>query len=330
MATLPHSTQTQPLTPAPHSPLGSRHNPVIDLFLLALRPKLMSPASPTAAWISAHPMTALIGLAYGLTWIGLIPLIMNPHLPMDPGHVSPSALVMAFLGILGCLWAALIVASATGGAAGRSALLRSYLRWRVGWQWYLAALVSPALVWLAAVGLDYLVTGQFPALPAFGYLPVNLLSAYGVQIVFYMVGNYEEICWRASLLPRLQARHSALVAALLVGLVQGAWHLPYVFVAGSFVQAIGLPAMVRLSIALGVVATWAFNSTRGSLLIVALFHAAFGAWSSFQGSNITVAYLMIGVWCLVALIVLAIYGAQNLTRRSDLKIVKPLSSTDPA
>ena len=282
-------------------PSGGRRNPLSDLILLALRPQAVPADSPTAAWIRAHPSTALVGLAYGLTWTGLIPLILNPTLPLDPGHVSLSAVLVAFFGTLGCLWAAVIVASATSGAEGRKALLRGYLQWRTRSQWYLVVLLGPSIVWLAAMGLDFLVTGQIPAVPALHILPFTLLSSYLINLVRYMFGNYEEICWRASLLPRMQGRYGALVASLIVGVIQGLWHLPYVYIRGSFVQSIGLPAMILLSVAMGVVLTWVYNNTRGSLLLVALFHAAFDAWSPFQGSDVRLAYLMIGVWAVVAI-----------------------------
>jgi membrane protease YdiL (CAAX protease family) len=290
-------------------------NPLVDLLLLAIRPTLVASDSATVAWIKRHPLLTLVGLAYGLTWIGLIPLLRNPHLPLDPSHVSLSSILVAFLGVLGCLWAAVIVAAATGGAAGRRALLLGYLKWKVGPQWYLVILLGPTAVWLAAMGLDRLLTGTLPAIPAFTYLPGALLGAYVIFLGQYLIGNYEEICWRASLMPRLQSKYSALTASLIVGVIQGLWHLPYAFVPGHFVQTIGLPAMVLLSMAMSVVFGWVYINTRGSLLMVALFHAAFDAWSPFQGSDATLAYLMIGVWCLVAVVVVVIFGPQRFSRK---------------
>ena len=314
MSNLPSSTK---LTSS-RSP-ETKLNPLVDLALLALRPKAVPAGSPTVAWIKRHPIVSLVGLAYGLTWIGLIPLIVNPTLPTDPGHITPSLLIVAFLGTLGCLWAAIIVAGATGGVAGRTALLRGYLKWRVGFQWYLVVLLGPALVWLAAIGLDLLLTGKLPSIPAFDILPTTLLSSYVFYLVRYMFGNYEEISWRASLLPRVQAQYGALAASVIIGVIQGFWHLPYAFIRGSFVQSIGLPAMILLSVAMGVVFTWVYNGTRGSLLMVAVFHAAYDAWSPFQGSSVTLAYLMIAVWC-VAAIAVAVFGRARLSGTPTLEI----------
>lgn len=298
-------------------PTGARRSALIDLILLAVRPQEVPGDSAVAVWIRAHPNISLVGLAYGLTWIGLIPLILNPALQLNLDHLSPSVLLVAFFGTLGCLWAGTIVASATSGAAGRKALLRGYLQWRAPFQWYLVVLLGPSIVWLAAIGLDFVLTGQLPAVPALHLLPFTLLSSYAFYLVRYMFGNFEEICWRASLLPRMQGRHGALTASLIIGVIQGLWHLPYAFVRGSFVQAIGLPAMILLSVAMGVVLTWVYNSTRGSLLLVALFHAAFDAWSPFQGTDVRLAYVMILAWAVLAIGIAGLVRARGLSRREE-------------
>jgi len=295
-------------------------NPLIDLILLALRPRNVSTDSATVRWIRQHPIIAVVGLAYALTWIGLIPLILDPSLVAhaDFSHANdPAVLVYAFLGVLGCLWAAVIVAGAVGGAAGRYNLLRGYLKWKVGFGWYLVVLLSPAIIFAAAIALDLLLTGRLPVVPAFGLLPSALISGYIFFTARFMIGNWEEICWRATVLPRLQAKYTALISSLIVGVIQGLWHLPFVFVRGHYVQSIGLPAIVLQSMAMSIVATWIFNNTRGSLLMAALFHASFDALSQFQGSDVQLFYLSIGGWCLAAIIILIIFGTQHLSRKPD-------------
>lgn len=118
---------------------------LIDLLRLAVRPQNVSPDSATVGWIKQHPILAVVGLAYALSWIGLIPVVRDPGLALqaDLSHANnPAVLVYVFIGVLGCLWAALIVAGAIGGLKGRYDLLREYLKWRVGIGWYLVALLS--------------------------------------------------------------------------------------------------------------------------------------------------------------------------------------------
>jgi membrane protease YdiL (CAAX protease family) len=224
--------------------------------------------------------------------------------------------------------AALIVAGAVGGVKGRYDLLRGYLKWRVAFGWYPVVLFSPAIVFAAAIGLDYLLTGRLPIVPAFDLLPSALFSAYIVFTARFMIGNWEEICWRASVLPRLQAKYTALISSLIVGVIQGLWHLPFVFISGHYVQSIGLPAIILQSMAMGIVATWIYNNTRGSLLMVALFHAAFDALSQFQGSDVQLFYLSIGVWCIAAILIVILFGARHFSRKPESEIAYAIISPE--
>jgi membrane protease YdiL (CAAX protease family) len=72
--------------------------------------------------------------------------------------------------------------------------------------------------------------------------------------------------------------------------------------------------------AMGIVATWIYNNTRGSLLMVALFHAANDSMSQFQGSDIRLFNLSIYVWCAAAIVLLIIFGARHLSRKPDSEI----------
>ena len=84
----------------------------------------------------------------------------------------------------------------------------------------------------------------------------------------------EELGWRGFVLPRMQARHSALKASLLIGILWGPWHLP-LWLTGTESHPISLyPAFVVAVIASSVFYTWLYNNTGGSLLIVVLYHAA--------------------------------------------------------
>lgn len=301
-----------------------RSNPFRDLLLLAIRPQLVPEESPTVTWIRKHPIPAVVGLAYGLTWLGLVPLLRDSSLASRANNLShagdPAVLLYAFLGVLGCLWAALIVAGAVGGSAGRYALLRGYLKWRAGLQWYLAALFGPVLVFAVAVGLYNLWTGHMPVLPAFNVLSASLVSAYVFFLNRFLFGNFEEICWRGSVLPRLQATNNALAASLISGVIQGMWHLPYLFVLGHYVQRIGLLAIVIQSMAMGIAATWLYNNTRGSLLLVALFHASYDALSQFQGFDASLFYVLIAVWCAAAGILVILFGARHLSHKPDSEL----------
>src|SRR5919205_4636117 len=79
-------------------------------------------------------------------------------------------------------------------------------------------------------------------------------------------------------MPRLQAHHSALAASLFLGAFEGLFHLPLFFRSGSDQAAAGLPLFMIGSMAGAVIFTWLFNNTRGSLLLVMLFHSFANMW----------------------------------------------------
>jgi hypothetical protein len=67
-------------------------------------------------------------------------------------------------------------------------------------------------------------------------------------VLLFLV-NSEELVWRGSMLPRLQARWSALGASVFIGVFEGLFHLPVFFQPGSDQAAAGLPVFVIGSIA---------------------------------------------------------------------------------
>ena len=110
------------------------------------------------------------------------------------------------------------------------------------------------------------------------------------------------------------------MASLIIGVIQGMWHLPYLFVLGHYVQRIGLAAIVIQSMAMGIAATWLYNNTRGSLLLVAIFHASYDALSQFQGIDPSLFYALIAVWCAAAGILVILFGARHLSRKPDSEL----------
>ena len=272
------------------------------------------PSARVNAWIKRHSVATLFVLAYGLTWLGLIPQVMAAHGQVLP---IPPTLSVAFA-VGGCVFASLIVVHiADGGKAGRWRLLRRYTIWRVGVHWYLLALFGPGIVFLAGIGLTALLRGAPPEIPIRGLSPASLAFAFAVGVVQYARGNWEELCWRGVALPRLQARYSTLGATLLLGVVETFWHLPYAWMPGHPVQQLGLPVFLAFTVGLAIIFSWVFNNTQGSLLIVTLFHAALGTWWALLGTpgDATPFYLMTGLIWIIALLLVIVYGPAHLSHR---------------
>jgi membrane protease YdiL (CAAX protease family) len=297
--------------------MSLRTNPVLDLILLAFRPQFLAANSVTADWIKRHPLLALFSLAYGLTWLGALPTLVDPTLNWQH-DISLLNLLIAILFIGGCLWAALI----------RSALLRKLLRWRVNIVWYLIALFFPAAYALAGQGLNLLFGGTLSKMPIMTVPPSGWLIVVLINIGVYMIGNTEEFTWRGVALPRLQAKHSALSAALILGVIQAVWHLPYFFVPNSIEQQLGPLWFLVWNIALSIIITWVFNNAKRSLLIAILFHAANDGWGGLLATpnDARPLFLSIGVLCIVAVALVVIFGAKHLSRKPEAEIAPAIYS----
>ncbi len=140
-----------------------------------------------------------------------------------------------------------------------------------------AALTVPGLA-LAAIAIGSLVTDEpydfeMPSEGVFILLPL-LIVVLG-----------EEYGWRGFALPRLQGRYSALVAALIVGVVWWVWHYP-----PSLIDT-GVPLNTPFwlfgiyVVSLSVLMTSVFNASRGSVGLMRCF-----TWRRTQRSYSSLCY----------------------------------------
>jgi hypothetical protein len=102
-------------------------------------------------------------LAYGLSWGVYVPLALATQ-----GWIAPLPSWLHLVGAYGPLLSALIVTSATGGVTGLRELVGRMTRWRIGWFWWGIALWSPIAMFLVAVAIASLVSGDLSALGQFG------------------------------------------------------------------------------------------------------------------------------------------------------------------
>ena len=276
-------------------------------------------ASPLGL-IQRFPVAALVVLTFALTWLFEIPMVL------DARGELPFA--FPFWGIILMGWmpgiAATIVAGATGGRAAVRKLFARVLIWRVGRPWYLLVVGGTAAIWLSAVLLNPLFGGSGLQVPEFS---IELLTGLIIQFILLFLVNSEELVWRGSMLPRLQARWSALHASVLIGVFEGVFHLPLFFKPDSDQAATGLPVFVLGSIAGAIIFSWVFNNTWGSLLLIQLFHIFANTWitafSAAPADNVISQWIFNGLLVVIAMIVLVTCGAQRLSRNcaSDLPVI---------
>ena len=101
--------------------------------------------SSRAGLVARHPLAAYFALAYGLSWLIMVPAGLALGLGLLPEDARALGLLNN-LTVYGPAIAALIVTAVTSGRAGVAQLLRRLVQWRVGAGWYLVVLFGPPLV----------------------------------------------------------------------------------------------------------------------------------------------------------------------------------------
>lgn len=212
---------------------------------------------------------------FAITALGALPLFFY-RLDLSKLTFSTSIPVLVGIGIEITAYAptlaALLIVALVPGGGGIGRLVRPVVRWRVGFYWYLLALLGPSVLFLVG---DVVRLGLGLALPPH-WLVIPGAAAIAFLVGALIAGSFgEEVGWRGLGQPRLQARYGALWAAVAVGAVWSVWHLWPALAPGGLDSTTWsdiVLTFVRL-IATSIVYAWIYNGTRGSLLIVMLAHA---------------------------------------------------------
>jgi uncharacterized protein len=250
--------------------------------LTSVTPIVSVGSTGIAHWIRQHSLVAYFALAYVLTWITTLPLVLSQRglavINLPEGLLLILLLLATYIGPLP---AALIVTGIVEGKPGVKQLLRRMVQWRVGIGLVLFVLIGYPLLFLlgasAYVGTAPWTTllQKWPLLFTF-YLPTAAIG-----ILYPSLG--EEPGWRGFALPRLQQQHGPLIGSLILGVLHGLWHFPAYFLPGFILPGrfdpVAFAANTCAIIVMTVVWTWLFNRGQGSVLLIMLVHGASNATS---------------------------------------------------
>ena len=174
--------------------------------------------------------------------------------------------------ILFLLLPALTITRIARGPDGLKALLRSMVKFRIPWRWYLLPLlVLPALTLAATLSA-----------PPGGLDPRTLLMAYltgylpALLFQFVTTNWWEETAWMGFVQAPLQQRFSPWKAVLITSLLFAFAHIS-ALVEGTIGQiAVKFALLTVVAIAIRALLGWVYNRT-GSIAFVGLVHAASNA-----------------------------------------------------
>ncbi len=209
-------------------------------------------------------------LAFAISWVlwAYLVITSRPGSFMEEGP-SPSFLVLAILGGFGPSLAGMICVRIVKGKGGVGKLLSSLKLWRVKAVWYVISLLLVPCLHLLRFAI-FSAAGKPLSLDGVsGRLALGLIWP-----VFASLG--EEFGWRGTALPEAQSRFGPVSASLLVGFLWGMWHLPTDYIGVGHYGIIFIPYFFLMGPLLlmpySILMTWVYNRTKGSMLLIFLFH----------------------------------------------------------
>jgi uncharacterized protein len=225
-------------------------------------------------WPPARKARVYLAAAVGWTWLFWFIVIA-----LARPFADPLGMTLFIAGAAGVPGAAFLLLLTIEDERARRDYWRRLIDFRrigaIGW--LVIVLLPPALALIAAAA-SALHTGSWPEFaPVRGFLAAPLTLAPFAVFIMLFGPLPEELGWRGYALGALQIALGPLAAAIILGIVHAAWHLPMFYMEGSHHYDLGAFSLAfwryMLSVVfLSIVLTGLFNATAGSTLAAILLH----------------------------------------------------------
>lgn len=257
--------------------------------------------------IEKHSLIIYFILTYLFSWSIFISLALKKHGIID----IPIPFSIYYCAAYGPMLAAIITTGLIGGGEALRDLLGRMFRWRISVLWWIAAL-SPLLLFGIIVVVLRFVNGVWFSPSLLGqveFLPDIGVGALVLWLLTYGIG--EETGWRGFALPRLQRNRSALRATFFLWFFWAFWHAPAFFLV---YEPKIIPGFLPSLLAGAILFTWLFNSSSGSILIVAIWHGVFNFITASKASKAGLISAIISTIVMVwAVVVIIVFKPKNLS-----------------
>jgi uncharacterized protein len=273
---------------------------------------MTDPTSPLARRL-ASPW-AFIAFVFVWTWGFWLSTIF-----LGISATTPTGLVLALCGLIGPMAGGILFTYLTRDKEWRRDYwIRMFNPRRFVPRWYLTIfLLMPVLMSLTAI-IDLLTGG---AIEPYRERAVEIFgdpSALPIYLLFILLCGPlpEEFGWHGYLLDRLQERHSVIKAAVFLGFIWGAWHIPLFYMPGTY-QFMQGPFTVWFwtfmigIVPLEIVMAWIFNSTNRSTFGIVIFHFMVVLTCNFLNATPGANVISTLLWFVLAFIVVRIWPREK-------------------
>jgi membrane protease YdiL (CAAX protease family) len=210
-------------------------------------------------------------MSFAVSWTAwgfLLPLARGGTV----SYGDPLFMGLYLLGGLGPTIAAYAAVLATPGHGRVAEFNRRLFRWQLGGWWYFVAVAIPVGLAVACVGVEAQLDRELGR--TLSVRPWYVFPAFLVLMI--AGGGLEELGWRGVAQAELERGMGRLGAAVLIGLVWAAWHLPLFVLPGVSQYKAYFPVFAINILGMALILAWLYGRT-GSILLCVLFHAASNA-----------------------------------------------------
>lgn len=219
----------------------------------------------TASSSPKMPLPLFFVLTFLFAWSCWIPQLLASRgmLPLS----ATAQFICQLAGSYAPFMAAFISLGIDGGWPTMREFAKRCLRFRIGFDYLVAALLLMPVIGFAAAWIYAQLGGPKLALA----VPVSQIPMLFV-LMFFMGGALNEEFGWAYAIDRLQRGRKLLTATLLLGVIWACWHLPLFFIVGVTQSFLPFWAFLIFAVAARLLFVWAYESNGKSVLVTLLFH----------------------------------------------------------
>ncbi len=224
-------------------------------------------------------------------------------------------------GAWGPTMAAILLTYYNKGKIGVKRLLQKVLIWKVPLRLYIFAIFILLLVGSITVLMHKLVGGNFPDTGAIlngmglekGQWGLALLLSPAFFLINTLLGGpvAEELGWRGYAQSELQQKYNTNISGLMLGFLWATWHLPLILFMPKAVGNLPVLAYFPIMTAMGVIFSWLYNRTNGSVLLAILLHGGMNFTLGFLGADVFTTPLIQSILVVAVILVALLLATKN-------------------